>query len=81
MSPVGATFVPFPPKTGTKSFYTRPPQPLNGSLPLPLAVLYITCLGVGACLKVNTRALGRGALHKKNHSVPLLLTSEEVGLL
>ena len=34
------------------------------------------CLDVGACLKVNTRALGRGALHKKDDSIPLLLTSE-----
>ena len=35
-----------------------------------------TCLDVGAWLKVNTRALGRGALHKKGDSIPLLLTSE-----
>ena len=34
------------------------------------------CLDVGACLKVNTRALGRAALHKKGGSIPLLLTSE-----
>ena len=40
-----------------------------------------TCLDVGACLKVNTRALGRGALHKKVDSIPLLLTSKEIGLL
>ena len=33
-------------------------------------------LDVGACLKVNTRALGRGALHRKVDSIPLLLTSE-----
>ena len=39
------------------------------------------CLDVGACLEVNTRALGRGALHKKVDSIPLLLTSEEIGLL
>ena len=39
------------------------------------------CLDVGAYLKVNTRALGRGALHKKFDSIPSLLTSEEVGLL
>ena len=37
------------------------------------------CLGVGACLKVNTRALGRGALHKKGDLIPLLLTSGEIG--
>ena len=36
-------------------------------------------LEVGACLKVNTRALGRGVLHKKGGSIPLLLTSEEIG--
>ena len=41
----------------------------------------IGCLDVGACLKVNTRALGRGALHKKVDSIPLLLTSEEIGFL
>ena len=35
------------------------------------------CLDVWACLKVNTRALGRGALHKKVDSIPLLLTSEQ----
>ena len=35
------------------------------------------CLDVGACLKVNTRALGRGALHKKGDSIPLLLTSDQ----
>ena len=35
------------------------------------------CLGVGACLKAYMRALlGRGALHKKVDSIPLLLTSE-----
>ena len=39
------------------------------------------CLGVGACLQVNTRAPGRGALHKKDVSIPLLLTSKEIGLL
>ena len=37
----------------------------------------ISCLDVGACLKVNTRALGRGALQKKGDSIPLLLTSEQ----
>ena len=37
------------------------------------------CLDVGACLKVNTRALGRGVLHKKGDSIPLLLTSEHTG--
>ena len=37
------------------------------------------CLGVGACLKVNTRALGRGALHKEVDSIPLLLRSKEIG--
>ena len=37
--------------------------------------LNFTCLGVGACLKVNTRALGRGAFHKVD-SIPLSLTSE-----
>ena len=32
MSPVGAIFVPFPLKTGTKLFHPRPPpQSLNGS--------------------------------------------------
>ena len=32
MSPVGATFVPFPPKTGTNLLHPRPPpQSLNGS--------------------------------------------------
>ena len=36
------------------------------------------CLGVGACLKVNTRALGRGALQKVD-SIPLSLTSEHTG--
>ena len=36
----------------------------------------VFCLDVGAGLKVNTRALSRGALHKKVDSVPLLLTSE-----
>ena len=35
------------------------------------------CLHVGACLNVYTRALGRGALHKKDDSIPLLLTSEQ----
>ena len=35
------------------------------------------CLDVGACLKVNKRALGRVALHKKVDSIPLLLTSEQ----
>ena len=35
-----------------------------------------SCLDVGACLKVNTRAFGRGALHKKSDSIPLLLTSK-----
>ena len=39
----------------------------------------ISCLDVGACLKVNTWALDRGALHKKDDSIPLLLTSEEIG--
>ena len=39
----------------------------------------ISCLGVGACLKGNTRALGRGALHKVD-SIPLSLTSEKEGL-
>ena len=34
------------------------------------------CLDVGACLKVNTRALGRSALHKKVDSIPLFLTRE-----
>ena len=38
-----------------------------------------SCLDVGACLKVNTRALGRGALHKKGDSIPLQLTSEKEG--
>ena len=28
MSPVGAIFVPFPPKTGTKSLHPRPPPPI-----------------------------------------------------
>ena len=37
------------------------------------------CLNVGACLKVNMRALGRGALHKKGDSIPLSLTSEHTG--
>ena len=37
----------------------------------------MSCLGVGACLKVNTQALGRGALRKKVDSLPLLLTSEQ----
>ena len=37
----------------------------------------IHCLDVGACLKVNTRALGRGALHKKVDTISLLLTSEQ----
>ena len=36
-------------------------------------------LDVGASLKVNTRAVGRGALHKKGDSIPLLLTSEHTG--
>ena len=40
-----------------------------------------SCLDVGTCLKVNTRALGRGALDKKVDSIPSLLTSEEIGLL
>ena len=31
MSPVGAIFVPFPPKTGTSLLNPRPPQSLNGS--------------------------------------------------
>ena len=31
---------------------------------------------LGRAFKVNTRALGRGALHKKGDSIPLLLTSE-----
>ena len=58
------------------------------AVPLPTAPVWctngsrahtISCLGVGACLKVNTRALGRGALHKKGDSIPLLSTSEEIG--
>ena len=32
MSPVGAIFVPFPPKTGKKLLHPRPPQSWNGSL-------------------------------------------------
>ena len=36
------------------------------------------CLDVGAWLKVNTRALGRGALYKVD-SIPLSLTSEYTG--
>ena len=36
----------------------------------------ISCLDVGACLKVNTRALGRGVLHKKDDLIPFLLTRE-----
>ena len=31
MSPVGAIFVPFPPKTGTKLLHPHAPQSLNGS--------------------------------------------------
>ena len=55
------------------------------AVPLPTAPVCCTngsrahtilCLDIGACLKVNTRALGRGALHKKVDSIPLLLTSE-----
>ena len=55
------------------------------AVPLPTAPVCCTngsrahtilCLDIGACLKVNTRALGRGALHKKVVSIPLLLTSE-----
>ena len=38
--------------------------------------MFYKCLDVGAYLKVNTRALGHGALHKKVDSIPLLLTSE-----
>ena len=41
----------------------------------------VKCLDVGACLNVNTRAIGRSALHKKVNSISLLLTSEEIGLL
>ena len=44
-----------------------------------MTVLLILCLDVGACLKVNSRALGRGALDKKPDSIPLLLTSEHAG--
>ena len=36
MSPIGAIFVPFPPKTGTILLHPRPsPQSLNGSLNYP----------------------------------------------
>ena len=55
-----------------------------GELQVYLLVLFTDfhlCLDVGACLKVNTRALDRGALHKKGDSILLLLTSEEIGLL
>ena len=38
----------------------------------------LLCLGVGAWLKVNTRALGRGVLHKVD-SISLSLTSEHTG--
>ena len=38
--------------------------------------IHTYCLDIGACLKVNTRALGRGALYKKDDSIPLLLKSE-----
>ena len=48
-------------------------NPLHSS---PKIVFVPRCLDVGACLKVTTRALGRGALHKKGDSIPLLLTSE-----
>ena len=53
--------------------------PRNIRQPSPQHPDTISCLGVGACLKVNARALGRGALHKKGDSIPLLLTSEEIG--
>ena len=59
----------------TRNYTQRPTAPVcctNGSRAHP-----ISCLGVGACLKVNTRALGRGTLHKKVDSIPLLLTSEQ----
>ena len=49
----------------------------RGSFPATYSLLPLAmCLDVGACLKVNTRSLGRGALHKKYYSIPLLLTSE-----
>ena len=60
------------------SYTKRPTAPIccpNGS-----RAHTISCLGVGACLKVNTRALGRGALWKVD-SIPLSLTSEKEGLI
>ena len=39
MSPVGAVFVPFPPKTGTSFLHPRSPQSLNGS-PVLVATRY-----------------------------------------
>ena len=57
-----------------RNYTQRPTAPVcwtNGS-----RAHTISCLDVGACLKVNTRALGRGALHKKDDSIPILLTSE-----
>ena len=59
--------------TSAKLHTKRPTAPVcctNGS-----RAHTISCLGVGAWLKVNTRALGRGALHKVD-SIPLSLTSE-----
>ena len=60
--------------TSAKLHTKRPTAPVcctNGS-----RAHTISCLGVGVCLKVNTRAPGRGALHKVD-SIPLsLLTSE-----
>ena len=66
------------------TFYCLPkPLFLSGSMvllsTLVLSSYNVLCLDVGVCLKVNTRALGRGALHKKGDSISLLLTSEEQG--
>ena len=34
MFPVGAIFVPFPPKTGTKLLHPRPPPPIVERIPM-----------------------------------------------
>ena len=71
MSPVGAIFAPFPPKTGTKLLHPRPtPQSLNGS---PLDVL------VGYLADVLVAAYGQWL--ERPHQVPVAQLERPVDLV
>ena len=61
------------PKCSLRGSYCITVPPGSGRL-IPVCDSVSSLSGCWACLKVNTRALGRGALHKKGDSIPLLLT-------